>query len=192
MQLSRCNAHARRYYEKALTSHKQKAELVLRVYRILYRREEHVRDKPPDQRLRWRRRSRILMEYLHGLSRQWVLDKSILPKSPLGRACRYFVKFYADLVRFCDNGVLPIDNNPDERLVRKFVIGRKAWLFSSSEEGARHSALLYSLVLTCRMNNIPVIDYLTDVIQRIGVDGETDFAALLPPAWQAARTSSLK
>jgi hypothetical protein len=47
-------------------------------------------------------------------------------------------------------------------------------------------------VLTCRINNIPVIDYLTDVIQRIGVDGETDFAALLPQAWQAARTSSLK
>lgn len=58
-------------------------------------------------------------------------------------------------------------------------------MFSSSEEGARSSALIYSLVLTCINNGISVYDYLNDVIYQIGVAGNTNYADLLPLPWKA-------
>ena len=45
-------------------------------------------------------------------------------------------------------GYLPIDNNPAERAIKPFVIGRKAWLFSDTPKGATTSVQLYSLVET--------------------------------------------
>jgi transposase len=190
IKLSRCNAHARRKFEQAISNDEKAANLGKRIYQIIYRRERYLTSRGSklshDDVVRWRRRTKMLLNYLYKFSRSY----SCAPKSPIGRACSYFCKYYDHLVAFCDDGRLPIDNNPAERLIRIFVIGRKAWLFSSSEEGARSSALIYSLVLTCKLNQIPVIDYLTDIIERIGVKGETDYRALLPRAWYSAKLNA--
>jgi hypothetical protein len=60
-------------------------------------------------------------------------------------------------------------------------------MFSSSEEGAKASAIIYSLVLTCKLNQVPVFEYLTDVIERLGVKGDTNYAEMLPRAWNRIR-----
>jgi hypothetical protein len=45
---------------------------------------------------------------------------------------------------------MPIDNNILERDIRVFATGRKSWLFSDTTDGAKASAVIYSLMLTCR------------------------------------------
>lgn len=113
-----------------------------------------------------------------------------LPKSLLGKAVRYVLKFSKHLRYYATTGDIPISNNAAERLFRKFVIGRKNWMFNSSEDGARSLAALYSLVLTCKHNGIPVWEYLTDVIHRLGVEKDTDYASMLPRTWAAVRAQS--
>jgi transposase len=192
-RVSRCNAHARNRFEKALTNDRKAALYALKIYQVVYRREAYIKDWqekaeperrfPPEVIVRLRRRSKLLLERLYHFCKQYQTE----PKSPIGKACSYFEKFYRHLTQFCSDGRLPIDNNTAERVIRQFVIGRKAWLFSSSEEGAKASALLYSLVLTCKLNDISVTSYLTDVIHRIGVLGDTDYKSMLPRQWQVLR-----
>ena len=53
------------------------------------------------------------------------------------------------LTRYTKDGRMPIDNNLLERDIRIFATGRKSWLFSDTVQGARASAVIYSLMLTC-------------------------------------------
>lgn len=77
------------------------------------------------------------------------LDKTrphVAPQSVLCKAVNYLASNWSWLDRYVEAGYLPIDNNPAERTIKPFVIGRKAWLFSEMSKGIAASAPLYSLV----------------------------------------------
>lgn len=83
------------------------------------------------------------------------LARTVLPKSPLGDARRYLTNQWAALQRFVDDGQLAMDNNRAENQLRVVALGRKNWLFAGSFEGARRAALLYSLVQSCKLIDVP-------------------------------------
>ncbi|MFT5098752.1 MAG: transposase, partial [Planctomycetaceae bacterium] len=94
--------------------------------------------------------------------KKW-LDKTLTqipPKSATGRAVNYALEYWPELNPFIQNGDWPIDNNPAENAIRPFVIGRKNWLFSDSQRGARASANLYSLIETAKVNDREPYRYL--------------------------------
>lgn len=64
------------------------------------------------------------------------------------------------LCAFLGDPLVPISNNAAENAIRPFVIGRKNWLFSASQKGARSSATVYSIVETAKANGIKPYDYL--------------------------------
>ncbi len=66
----------------------------------------------------------------------------------------YAINQWPKLLTYLDDGDISIDNNVTERDIRPVTTGRKNWMFSTSVEGATASANLYSLVMTCRANNI--------------------------------------
>jgi transposase len=66
-----------------------------------------------------------------------------------------------------EDGRLTIDNNRAERAIKPFVIGRRAWLFSSTFNGAYASATLYSLVETVKGNGLVVYYYISRCLQHI-------------------------
>lgn len=70
----------------------------------------------------------------------------------LGKAVNYLANNWSRLERYVEAGFLPINNNPAERAIKPFVIGRKAWLFSDTPKGATASAQIYSLVETAKVN----------------------------------------
>ncbi|ERL49174.1 hypothetical protein BJB45_21310 [Halomonas huangheensis] len=53
-----------------------------------------------------------------------------MPKSALGKALHYLAGQWERLTRFLEDGLIPLDNNPEENAIRPFVVGRKNWLFS--------------------------------------------------------------
>ena len=113
--------------------------------------------------------------------KKW-LDKTALriPKqSALGKAVHYTLGQWPKLVRYIDDGRLSIDNNRGERAIRPFVVGRKAWLFTKSERGARSSCILYSLVETAKANGLVPAEYLTHCFERLAVAPD-NFEALMP------------
>jgi len=119
-------------------------------------------------------------------------EKSVvtLPKSALGRAITYCLNQWDKLIGFLDDGRLEIDNNRSERSIKPFVIGRKNWLFANTPQGARASAMIYSIVETAKENNLNPASYLAYLFERLPNTYATEAALdeLLPwlPAVQAA------
>ena len=72
-----------------------------------------------------------------------------------------------DLFTFIDNGYVEISNNIAEQAVKPFVIQRKVFQTSGSYAGARYTAKLFSIVQTCKINNINVERYFKYVLENI-------------------------
>ena len=103
------------------------------------------------------------------------------PTSVLGGALGYLHRQWPRLTRYLERGDLPIDNNPAENAIRPFVVGRKAWLFSDTQAGARASALIYSLIETAKANNVEPYLWLRHVLRALPTATTVEhFEALLP------------
>ena len=76
--------------------------------------------------------------------------------------------------------MIQIDNNLSERTIRTVCIGRKNYLFAGSEAGARRAANIYSLVASCKLNDIDPFAYFTDVLSRISIHPMEKIDELLP------------
>jgi hypothetical protein len=98
------------------------------------------------------------------------LDKALLntlPKGKTGEALAYTHKNWVKLTEYIKDGRLNIDNNPVENAIRPFAIGRKNWLFSDSQKGAKASAMLYSMIETAKANNVEPYQYLRVVFTKL-------------------------
>jgi hypothetical protein len=114
-----------------------------------------------------------------------------LPKTDIGVAITYMLNQWSRLVNYLQDGRLEIDNNLIENAVRPVAVGRKNWLFAGSHDGARRSALVYSLVATARMNDIEPWRYLKDVLTRINDHPMKNIDQLLPHNWKPLETLSV-
>lgn len=57
-------------------------------------------------------------------------------------------------------------------------------MFAGSEEGAKKSALMFSLVGTCKLHDVNPYEYLDDVITRISEYPKENLDHLLPDLWK--------
>jgi len=68
-----------------------------------------------------------------------------------------------------------------ENAIRPFALGRKNWLFMGSPSGAKAGAILYSLIETCKANDIEPYKYFCAMLHRIrACVAEDDYRNLLP------------
>ena len=180
--LSGCWAHARRKFVEAKQAQPKgktgKADWAINHIQKLYRVEAEIKDLKPIEKQRIRQdKSRPLLDEFNA----W-LDKSanqVPPKTAVGKAVTYTLGQWNKLERYLENGQLNIDNNRVERAVKPFVIGRKNWMFSNSANGARASAILYSIIETAKANGVIPFDYLRYVLQAVAENPE-DIDSLLP------------
>ena len=77
-----------------------------------------------------------------------------------------------------------IDTNHLERALRVIPMGRKNWLFSWTELGAKHVGIVQSLLVTCRLHDIDPYDYFVDVLQRVGQHPASQVDQLTPRLWK--------
>jgi hypothetical protein len=104
----------------------------------------------------------------------------IPPKSATGKAIDYALEYWSELNRYIENGDWPIDNNPAENAIRSFVIGRKNWLFSDNQRGAKASAKFYSLIETAKANDREPYRYLCWLFEKLPTADLNDCDALMP------------
>jgi transposase len=180
-----CWAHARRKFFDARTSHPTEVERILALIGELYTVEAWAKafDLPDEKLLAWRHRySRprlvSLREELDALSVR------VLPKSPLGKAITYTLKNWKALNRYTEAAFLDIDNNLSERQIKQMVIGRKNWLFAGSERGARNAAILFSVIVSCKLQGVDPFAYLRDVLTRIPTHPKDRMHELTPREWK--------
>ena len=179
-----CWAHARRRFvdaSKVLPAGKRgRAHEALALIGKLYAIERDARELNDAARLAQRQsRSRAVLDEL----RRW-LDQvlpTVPPTSVLGGALGYLHRQWPRLIPYLARGDLPIDNNPAENAIRPFVVGRKAWLFSDTQAGARASALIYSLVETAKANGMEPYLWLRNALRALPTATTVEhFEALLP------------
>lgn len=108
----------------------------------------------------------------------------VLPQSPIGKALAYSIERWNELMIYTTNGKLNIDNNPVEHSISPVAIGRKNYLFAGSHEAAQRSAMLYSLLGTCKLHHVNPFIWLRDVLQRIAAHPINKIEKLLPHKWQ--------
>jgi transposase len=182
-----CWAHARRKWHEARTTDAVRAHHALARIQRLYKIEDDCRSFTPEARREARRQHALplLAEF-----RAWLDAEStkLLPKSPIGQAATYALNQWDALVRYCEDGELSIDNNAAERTMKMQALGRKNWLFVASRTGGRRAAILFSLVASCKANQVEPWAWLRDVFVRLPSLGDTDVALLdplLPDQWLA-------
>lgn len=180
-----CWAHARRKFkdaQKALPKAKQntggKLQQALAFVQKLYAIEKQAKEQAPDikQQTRQENSLPVLNKF-----KSWLDKQNVNPKSKLGEAIAYTLKYWSRLIVYCNDGRLEIDNNGVENKIRPFAIGRKNWLFSASQAGAKASANLYSLIETAKANGLNEYDYLKWVFTKLPAAVTVDdIEALLP------------
>ncbi|EHT3198425.1 IS66 family transposase [Escherichia coli] len=132
----------------------------------LYVIEAEVRGCSAEQRLAARKaRAAPLMQSLY----DWIQTqmKTLSRHSDTAKAFAYLLKQWEALNVYCSNGWVEIDNNIAENALRGVAVGRKNWLFAGSDSAGEHAAVLYSLIGTCRLNNVEPEKWLRYVIEHI-------------------------
>jgi transposase len=159
-----CWAHARRKFDELLqTISKDKRDSSDAAKGIAYCDKLFLFEKQlallsPEDRLRERERlSKPLMDEFYS----WLASLREPPKSLMGKAIYYAESQRKYLERYLLDGRLEISNNRAERTIRPFVMGRKNWLFSNTPNGARASAVYYSLIISAKENGLNPFEYLT-------------------------------
>jgi transposase len=105
------------------------------------------------------------------------------------KAMDYMLKRWDAVTRFLDDGRICISNNAAERALRSVALGRKAWLFAGSERGGERAALMYSLIQTCKLNNVDPQAWLAFALARIADHPINRLRDLLPWNWKATARS---
>jgi len=165
-----CMAHSRRKFFEAKDTAPQIANYFLKQVQILYQIEQRCRDEDLnfEQRLKLRQQKAlpILQELKEWLAEQ-VNKPDLLPKSQIYKALKYTDPRWKGLSAYAHDGRLEIDNNWVENTIRPIALGRKNYMFAGSDQAAQNLAVLYSLVNTCRKNDINVFNYLHWLLKKV-------------------------
>ncbi len=180
-----CMAHARRKFVEAMPYDKELAEYALTKFNALYEIERRCKKEALsfEQITEVRQREAVpILKELH----QWMLAeyKSLLPSKHITSAIGYSLERWDRLCYYTKDGMLNPDNNPVERAIRPVAIGRKNYLFAGSHKGAQRLAMMYSLIGTCKLNNINPYEWLKDVLDKINSWPVNRVSELLPHKWK--------
>jgi transposase len=154
------------------------------VHRIdaLFDIERSINGLPAEQRLAVRQvRSAPLVVVLEA----WMREerRKLSRHSDIAGAIDYMLKRWTSFARFLEDGRICLTNNAAERALRGLALGRKAWLFAGSDRGGQRAALLYSLIVTAKLNDVDPQAWLADVLARIAEHPANQLDELLPWNW---------
>jgi transposase len=194
-----CNSHARREFVAAEKTHPTEAAKALSYYWLLYDIEERGKllDEAGLLRLRQSEAVRVWQAF-----EKWADSpslKSVLPKSPLGKAMGYFRNHRTALKRYLGDPRLPMDNNSSEQRIRPLVIGRRNWTFLGHPHAAASRLQLFSIASSAHRHHLKMQNYFEDILPKLAharqhepallEPGSEYLQALLPDHWAAAHPS---
>jgi transposase len=182
-----CWAHVRRKFVEALEEQPAQAIPIVNELRKLYMVERRAREAAltPEQRLVLRLEiSQPVLQALRPVLE--AIRQQVLPQSPLGKAARYCLAEWEALNCYLREGRLEIDNNLTENAIRPSAVGKKNWLFIGHPEAGWRSAVIYSIVVSCRRREIDPWQYLRDVLTRLPAISQSELPSLLPANWKPA------
>lgn len=189
-----CMAHARRgFVEMAkLAPLNPVPREILERFAKLYAIEKEARDGALNSEARLALRQAKSVALMAALKTRLVeIRQQIAPGGKLSQACDYALGQWTRLEEYLRDGRIEIDNNWCEGAMRPWAVGRKNWLHIGSPEAGPKIAAIASIVETCRRLDIPLRDYLRDLLPNLGEWPSNRVAELTPTAWKAAQAGKL-
>lgn len=166
-----CWIHARRPFAEFIKSIRDSADgtIAQEAYTMITEMlhiDNEFNDLPSGDRLK--QRQLVLSEKVDAYF-AWVKRKydQVTHNSTIGKALAYSIHQEPYLRTFLTDGDVPMDNNFAEQAIRPFTIGRKNFVLIESSNGARASAMLYSLVETAKANSLNVYQYFELLLSEI-------------------------
>jgi transposase len=182
-----CWSHGRRkFFDLAkLTKAPIAIEAVRRIDE-LFEIERAINGKTPEHRVAVRQeKSKLLVTDLElWLRQQRALISS---KSEIAKAINYSLNRWEAFTRFLDDGRICLSNNAAERAIRCVAVGRKNWTFAGSDSGGHRAAAVYSLIESCKLNDVDPQAWLADMLVRLPDYPAKKIADLLPWNWKSER-----
>ena len=164
-----CLVHARRKFHDALDNDANRANHALKIFARIYQKEKQIKEQSGDdltlkQELRLKEIAPLIKEI-----KSWIEQESlkVLPKSTIGKAMTYYLKQYHKLEAVLLDSRLELDNNLIENSIRPLALGRKNYLFAGSHKAAQNTAMIYSFLGSCKINNVNPRQWLEYVLQNI-------------------------
>ncbi len=183
-----CLSHSRRRFYKALMESCSQALWFIAPMRQRYRIEDALRDGTPAERRQGRlEQAPPIWRAMKRRAQALQAEAHFLPRSSLGKAVSYFLNEYTALVGYLRDGRFEIDNNLVENDVRPSAVGRKRWLFIGHPDAGWRSAVIYTIIQSCRRHGVNTQEYLTDVLARLPAMTTSQVPALLPSRWKPPR-----
>ena len=190
-----CLAHIRRHYEVAKEENESLAGYVLAQIQQLYRIEQIADQEELTYEQRMLRRQEQALPILEQLEK-WMETAypKVLPKSRMGQAIAYAYQLWPRMRNYLKDGRLKIDNNLAENAIRPIALSRKNFLFCGNHEAAQNTAIICSLLASCKASNINPREWLTEVIALLpyyAANKEKDLKELLPHCWESGNSKEL-
>lgn len=170
LTIAGCWVHCRRRFDEALKlvpksyQKESNAFLLMKQIQAIYREEGKLNDLSSDERLKQRQ---VVIKPLVDAFFTYLKTISVSKKDKFGDAIGYALNQEKYLRVFFTDGDVPIDNNASERAIRGFCIGKKNWQMIDTINGAKSSAIIYSIVETAKANNLKPFDYVQYLLEEI-------------------------
>src|SRR6516162_5164862 len=187
-----CWSHARRYFVDAVKLNKHDAasiravELINELFAIDAQARNENMDHAARHALRHEKAPPLLAQihtHIHDMS------KTVLPKSAAGEGCTYTLGIWKRLIRFLDYPELELSNNLAENSMRPIAVGRGNWIHIGSEQAGPRVAAIVSVIESCRRLNIPIRNYLADILPGLANASLKRVPELTPAAWAAKKST---
>lgn len=183
---AQCWVHCRRTFFEALQADPESVQDALKQIAALYAIEDEIRQQNLTGEAKRQHRvthSKPRVEaFFDWIDRQFE-RQGLLPSSPFTVALAYARERRAGLEVYLEDPDVPMDTNHLERALRVIPMGRRNWLFTWTEMGARQVGIVQSLLTTCRLHDIDPYNYLVDVLQRVGQHPASRVSELTPRLW---------
>jgi transposase len=186
-----CLAHARRKFTEAKNFDSTRANHALDIIQRIYAVERNAANLYSELEKEAKETAIKAYRKINAIPlwtefEQWLIMtyQEIKPKTPLSKAVNYSMSELPYLKAYLEQGYLRIDNNWVENSIRPTAIGRKNYLYAGSIKTAQNSALMYSLVESCRINGINPYEYLLDLLKHLPETNIQKLNDLLPNNWR--------
>lgn len=172
LTIAGCWVHARRRFEQALKllpkeiQKESDAYLIMKQIQAIYLEEGNLKKLSSEERLK--QRQVVIKPLVDALFVYLKSHKDEVGKSAkLADGYEYALNQEQYLRVFLTDGDVPLDNNASERAIRGFCIGKKNWQVIDTINGAKTSAIIYSIAETAKVNNLKPYEYFTHLLAEI-------------------------
>jgi hypothetical protein len=120
---------------------------------------------------------------------------TVLPKSLMGQAIAYSYSIWPRMKNYLKEGRLMIDNNLAENAIRPIALSRKNFLFCGNHQAAENTAIICSLLASCKESKVNPREWLTDIIAKMPYyqkpGANKNLSELLPHNWNTTESGEI-